>query len=63
MAELGVGEVSEEQQADLDPFPHLTAPGDVAPTLFIAEAGLDAPALNTDLRRFRDAAIETGWRV
>jgi acetyl esterase/lipase len=59
---LGAGAVSVEQREDLDPFVHLEAT-DRPPTLFIAEAGRDAPAINADLRRFRDEAIEAGWSV
>jgi acetyl esterase/lipase len=59
---LGAGAVSAEQREDLDPFVHLDVV-DGAPTLFIAEAGRDAPAINAELRRFRDEAIEAGWSV
>jgi len=63
MEELGVGEIGEEQKTGLDPFPHVAPPGDDAPALFIAEAGGDAPALNSDLRLLRDAAVDAGWQV
>ena len=59
---LGAGSVATEQGEGLDPFPHVS-PSDGAPSLFIAEAGRDAPALNAELRRFRDAAVEAGWSV
>jgi acetyl esterase/lipase len=59
---LGAGAVSVGQREGLDPFVHLEAT-DRPPTLFIAEAGRDAPAINADLRRFRDEAIEAGWSV
>lgn len=63
MAELGAGEVTEAQAAGLDPFPHVIPPGDDAPALFIVEAGGDAPGLNADLRRLRDAAVDAEWSV
>ena len=55
--------VSQEQQEGLDPFPHVTPPGETAPSLFIAEAGRDAAALNQDLERLTDQAVAAGWRV
>jgi len=58
----GAGAVSVEQREGLDPFAHLEST-DRPPTLFIVEAGRDAPAINTDLRRFRDEAINAGWSV
>ena len=63
MAQLGAGEVTEAQAAGLDPFPHVIPLGDDAPALFIVEAGGDAPGLNADLRRLRDAAVEAEWSM
>jgi acetyl esterase/lipase len=59
---LGAGSVATDQEQGMDPFPHV-GPSDLSPSLFIAEAGRDAPALNRELRRFRDAAVEAGWTV
>jgi acetyl esterase/lipase len=59
---LGAGSVATDQREGLDPFSHLS-PADGAPSLFMAEAGKDAPALNRELRRFHDAAIAAGVSV
>jgi acetyl esterase/lipase len=62
MEELGAGAVSDDQREGLDPFAFVS-PAASAPALFIAEAGRDAAPINSDLRRFRDAASASGWRV
>lgn len=55
--------VSQEQRAGLDPFPYVSPPGGTTPSIFIAEAGRDAPAINADLQRLRDQAVSAGWNV
>jgi acetyl esterase/lipase len=55
--------VSQEQREGLDPFPYIASPGETAPSLFIAEAGRDAPPINADLARLREEAVSAGWRV
>jgi hypothetical protein len=60
METLAGGTVADSQRTGLNPFPHVGSWED-APALFIAEAGKDEPALNTELRRFRDRAVEAGW--
>lgn len=54
--------VADSQRTGLDPFPHVGSWKD-APALFLAEAGKDDPAINNELHRFRDRAIEVGWPV
>lgn len=60
--ELVGGTVSENQRSGLNPFPHVGS-WEGGPALFLAEAGKDAPALNAQLRRFRDQAVEAEWAV
>lgn len=62
MEELAGGTVADSQRTGLDPFPHVRS-WEGAPALFIAEAGKDKPALNAELHRFHDEAIEAGWPV
>lgn len=62
MEELAGGSVADSQRTGLDPFPHVRS-WEEAPALFIAEAGKDKPALNAELHRFRDQAVEAGWPV
>lgn len=62
MEKLAGGTVADSQRVGLDPFPHVR-PWEEAPALFIAEAGKDKAALNAEVRRFRDRAVEAGWPV
>ena len=55
--------VNQEQRAGLDPFPYVSPAGETTPSIFIAEAGRDAPAISADLQLLRDQALSAGWNV
>lgn len=61
--EMTGAELTQSQQADLNPVPVLESKPDRDPAFFIAEAGKDSPMINAGLKRFTEAAVKNGWKV